>query len=1168
MPGKPSPFLFLGLSFLCLSSTLHAQRAQITGEVRDTSGGVLVKAAVRVINQATLVERHTTTNDAGVYTVPYLDPSSYQVAVEASGFQTAVSTVTLTVDQVLVLNFQLKVGEANIKVEVKAPPETIDLNDAQISDVVDSRQMNALPLITRDPYDLMGLVAGVNPSDNFGFAVNGGRVTNNNFRLDGADSNDVEGGSGSIVAINPESAQEFRVLTNNFMPEYGRDNGAVVDVVTKSGTNHWHGGVYEFGRWNWLAGARDFFNPAPAPMSPYNRNLFGGTLSGPIVRDKTFFFFNYEAQRFVTALTNSAVVPTQGFLQGKFTFNGTDPFTGNPISVPIDVSNPSQNTFGLTLDPTIQQIFSHFPVGSNSSSPDGIGSQIFFPAPDRSSGNNFTLKIDHNFSSSETLSVRYVGNPGKDNGVATDFLPGIGSFPTASVTQLGAIHLVSTFTSTWINDFLFGVSNVNTHNACGNLNLINSVRPTDRFGDGTDFSFSDGMPVWGCPGQTNSFTELSGTYSWSDHMTRILGRHSMTFGLEFAALHSNSSQDFFSRPQVDFINFGNNSVPAIVTGTDADFIESLQDSLWALFGEVNTQLQSQTFNPATKARLPNDLIHMRENDYTLFWQDSFKVNKNFTFNYGLRWELNGAPYETNNLLSAASLATLSGPPPVVFHVASGPGHSLYPSDHFALQPRFGFAWDPFGKGKTSIRGGYGVFRDHLFFGVADIVRANPPVTIQQSQRVFIPNPAGFTGSTITALPIPGDFTSTASIPEGAGVTPFLVDPNLHLPYSQNWNFGIQHDLGGNVQLEINYVGVQGKRLQRPLNGNPPDPAKVAALRAFCADPTYNPALPFNPPNPANPLGCIDSPNAHEPDETVQGTNLYFGAETPGPNSTPTNFVPLLPFDAVSNNAIVDATTLQTGASSTYHALQATVTKRYSQGVYLQGAYTWSHEIDDAAGNFAPSIDNALFAANNFDLRQERGNGAQDVRQALVLDFTAELPAGRGKPFLNHGFVGKTLEGWTFSGIARFQGGFPYDIFEFRDSEGTAANFSERPNYNPHGTLVPVLRARTQVGPNPGLFSDAPFGSVGNLGRNTFRVPYTNNWDTALSKNTHLSERLALEFRAEAYNLFNRVQLAAPPFFFTNIDEAGPFFGQSVSEVGRPDATTGARQMQFALKLNF
>jgi len=543
--------LLLAVSVFSLAVHLEAQTGQITGAVQDSSNAAVVNAAVRAINLVTLVERHATTNRAGLYDVPYLTPGNYQVIIEAPGFQTVTSDITLTVDQVLVLNVQLKVGAESVKVDVQAPAESIDLNNGQLSGVVDTREMNALPLILRDPYQLVTLVGGVNPSDSSGFSVNGGRTNANNFRIDGADSNDVEAASGSIVTINPESTQEFRVFTNNFMPEYGRNNGAVIDVVTKSGTNQYHGGVYEFGRWSGFAGARDYFNPVGTEKAPYVRNIFGGTLSGPILKNKTFFFFNVEALRFATSTIGTSFVPTPGFLAGKFTFTGIDPHSGNAVSVPIDVSSSTspQNVFHLSLDPTIQKVFSHYPAGPTASSPDGIGSQIFFPTPDHFSGNNVILKIDHSFSPSQTLFVQYVVNPSRDNGGSSDFLPGIGDFPSSSTTQLGAVHLVSAISGKWLNNFLFSISNVNGHDSCGSLATLNRVRPTDRFGHGTDFSFPDNLVTWGCEAQTNGFSQLSGNYFVSDHMVRLLGRHTTSFGFEFAALHSNTTFGIFSRPQ-------------------------------------------------------------------------------------------------------------------------------------------------------------------------------------------------------------------------------------------------------------------------------------------------------------------------------------------------------------------------------------------------------------------------------------------------------------------------------------------------------------------------------------------------------------------------------------------------------------------------------------------
>lgn len=1139
------PQIILILIILASGLPLCAQTAQITGEVRDPSGAVVPKAGVRAINEATLVERHTRTNESGFYAFPFLAPGKYQIAVEAAGFATTVSEdLTITVDQVLVFNLQLKLGEAQEKITVKAESQVIDSSDAQVSTVVDERQMNNLPLILRDPYQLILLTAGVNASDNGGaITVNGGRTTNNNFRLDGADNNNAEGGS-SVVTINPDMTKEFRVITTGYLPEFGRNNGAVVDIVTKSGTNSLHGDAYEFGRYA-VTGARDFFNAegTTGAKNGYTRNDFGGSLGGPIVKDKTFFFGNYEGQRFATTLTNSSFVPTKQFVAGKFTFVGTDPNTGAPVPVPIDVSTPNSpnNIFHLALDPTVQKIFSMYPAPQKISG-DGIDGQFFFPSTNTDVANNYTFKVDHNFSSSEILSARYVANElTSTNPFHSDFLPGLGTFPSDSLTQFFAAHLTSSLAnSKWLNDLSFSLSRIRANSVCGSLQAIDSVRPKDPAGNGTNFFWPGLLASWQCPGP---FDQTTMVYTISDQVTRILGRHIIKFGVEFADLSSNSSTNFSARPSVTFNNFsasGNApAAAALQTGVPAaDTNFTLQDLVWALFGEVNSQTQGQFFNPAGK-RLPTDEVQMREHDLATFWQDTFKLWPNFTLNYGLRWEFNGSPYEANNLLSNVPLAVLSGLPPITFQNTS----TLYQRDWLNVQPRVGFAWDPFKNGKTSVRAGYGVFRDHTFFEVTNIGRANPPLTETTSAFIFSPVPTAtqpFTGTTISNLPVPPNLTPTATVPQGAAFFALTFDPNFHLPYSQNWNVGVQRQLPGNIDVDVNYVGIQGKRLLNGIDGNAPNPTLVAELRAFCH-------------TQPNPFGCIDTPIS----STVQGNNLYFGKE-----------FGLLPFDAVQNNAIFHAQVVQAEGNSTYNALQTTVTKRFSHGMFFQGAYTWSHEIDDSSGDFGPSLNNALLPANSFRLKHERGNGAQDIRHALSLNYTAELPLGTGKARLNKGFVGKALEGWSLSGIAHISGGFPYDIFTFVDTDGNGGELT-RVNYNPNATPVPVPSAnipsaRTLTGPNPGLFSVPAFGGPGNLPRNFFRVPGVNNWDMVLTKDTRINERFVLELRTEVFNVFNRVQFS-PPNDFIDLPTT---MSQSFSQVGRPDGTTGARQIQMALKLNF
>jgi hypothetical protein len=354
-----------------------------------------------------------------------------------------------------------------------------------------------------------------------------------------------------------------------------------------------------------------------------------------------------------------------------------------------------------------------------------------------------------------------------------------------------------------------------------------------------------------------------------------------------------------------------------------------------------------------------------------------------------------------------------------------------------------------------------------------------------------------------------------------------MDRNMELPYSQNWNFGIQQEFFHNVVVETDYVGSKGTRLLRLVDGNPPQPALVSQLIG---------------------LGV--------PPQELQFSALWFGASSG------------LPFNPVNNSAFFQADVFNNEAFSTYNALQASVTKRLSYGLTLNGSYTYSHSIDDASDPLVPGQTQQTFPRDSFNLRAERGNSDFDVTQRLVMNYTWDLPYGRGHEHYGTGFLGRALGNWQIAGITSFSGGLPFDIFTDLDTQHTGLN--SRPDYIPSGTLVPVISARTQTGPNVGLFEPPAFCDYtvpcvgGNVGRNRFRAPGVNNWDMVVSKSFLIYDRLALDVRTEFYNLFNRVQFGQPD----NLIQDGQGFGQSTSQVGRPDETTGARQIQFAIKLHF
>ena len=687
LPAFSVPLLLM----FCLLQSAFAQTAAVTGTVQDSTGAVIPQAKITTQNKATNASRTVFTDGSGTYRVASLSPGIYNVQIEKPGFKAVeYSRVALTVDQVQNLDATLTPSSIPEKVMVSGEPVApIDLNDAQIGNTVSSEQITSLPLILRDPYQLALLSPGAIQSNSLlgGLSINGSRERNNNFLMNGADNNDAEIPGLSLpqpglASLNPDAVQEFRVITSNFLPEFGRNTGAVVDIVTKRGSNDFHSDVYWFGRYDAL-GARDFFNHQLnssgqiEPKDFYARNTFGASAGGPLKLNKTFWFANYEGQRFVTTLTNTSTVPTSGFKAGQFTI--THDASGNPLPSPVQINLTApcpnnNNPFCLPLDQTIQKILSLYP-GANGPQVDDVRGKLYFPSKTNTIADNVTTRVDHSFTPSETFAASYTFNRFVDPNFAhTDFLTGLGGTGTRQRRQDASFHLSSVLGERAVNELTLGANRINFPLNCQGLNVLDRFGTADVFGRSPDFPLP-GLSGFGCLllVDRNGSQRFSGTYTVGNNITWARGRHTFKVGFQFRDVYSNSINDFLSRTTFDFHNFSNFNVMAFQTGISAvDTNATLQDMVWSLFGAVGSETQAQFFDKSGN-RTADDPRGFRQQEYNWFVQDSYKILPSLTLSYGLHYQFNGVPYEVHNLLST------------LFTIPSGPRPSLLQSQEIRIR---------------------------------------------------------------------------------------------------------------------------------------------------------------------------------------------------------------------------------------------------------------------------------------------------------------------------------------------------------------------------------------------------------------------------------------------------------------------------------------------------
>jgi carboxypeptidase family protein/TonB-dependent receptor-like protein len=1095
---------------LTLSAGSWGQSTQggLTGVVRDEKGASIVGAKVTVVSKATGLERGTVTADNGSFHALALPAGFYELRAEASGFATTtIKDIQVGVDQTRSVEVVLRVGTVAEVVDVQADAALTQTETSKVGEIIDNRKVEDLPLNGRDFAQLARLNPGVAVSGGgggqqggegnvSGFSSNGQRSTSNNFLVDGVDNNNYFAGEpAQLPSI--DSIQEFEVQTNTFAAEYGRNSGSVVNLVTKSGTNQLHGSVYEFFR-NDALDARNYFNTEPFAKSALRLNQFGGTLGGPITKNHTFFFTDYEGFRRRAGITRITNVPTPDQRAGNFTDQNGDPVT-------------------VAVNPVSAQIFNLFPLPN-------LNSQAgnFVSSPEQhDTTDQFLVKVDHRLRSSDTLSARY-----SHTGVDTffPFTPGQSgtNVPGYGLNNDGGNHLVAVsytrvFSPRTLNEARFGLtrSSVALITESGpkaadfGFNTGHAPDAPLNLGNIPQIAFSGGF-VTGSTAVTNlggaidnpSTTDVN-TAQWVDHISHTTARHSFKVGADIRYVQLNRLYDLSFSGQITFSG-ANNTAGAGGTNVPnplIDFAVGIPDGSLQFVGDSKR--------------------HFRTTSYGFFGQDTFKLRKNLTLNYGLRYELNTVLHEAHDLLSSfrpQNFSTYLDPsdPTIQSNLdalrASGvvlqqDVDGIYDGDHNNFAPRLGIAWDIFGNGKTVLRSGYGVFYETIIGNIPGNVMLNPP---------FLPD-----------YFVPAPFTQwpNAFAPSGFPVLTVTAQ-KLRTPYAQHYNFLVQQELPARTLLEIGYVGTSGTKLPRFRQMNQ---AFITQAQIDQLTPDVRTRMEI--------MGI--------PDFVIDNFILPNGiAAIPSVARTPFFGYAQL-FQA------------EDSISSHYNSLQVKLDKRFTHGLSSLLSYTWSRSIDGASVFFGSGANaTTIFPQDNYNLAAERGDSDFDIRHRLSWSVIYELPEARALKALGRG--------WQLGGILSLQTGQPFSLLTGQGNSATGLG-NDRPDLVGDPNAGPHTVERWF---NTAAFAPNALLTFGNSGRNIVRGPGFQNFDFSVLKNTAIREGVNLQFRAEFFNITNHPNFALPANVL-----AAPNFG---SLFQTPDAAQnnvglgsgGPRLIQFAVKLNF
>jgi hypothetical protein len=1135
---------------LLMAGVAFAQTASVTGKVTDPSGAPApgVRVAAQAAESGVVTE--TLTNQDGYYSLGSLLPGTYNLTISKTGFeQIKEDRLTLEVQQVARMDFKLKVGEVSQSIEVTALTPLLESENTAVGQVVDGSQVTELPLLGRNPYALAILVPGVRASSSVNtlpidiittvyYAVGGQRASANGFLLDGA-PNSAPSGNTPVINATPDMVQEFKVETNNFSAEYARAGGGVFNVITKSGSNQYHGALYEFFR-NDKLNANDYFaNRAGAPRPPFKYNQFGGTLGGPVTipkvyngHNRTFFFISEEFVRFIQGVVFVGTLPTPSQLAGNFTNTKTtsgqlitiyDPATTVPNgSGYIRTPFPGNIIPASRINPVSENIVKYFPTVNQPNSSTGVNDYT------RSDGshvrkNTASYRVDHYFSERNRVFVRYSADdtPFIRAGVYGSDDP---ASPSAGTQAFGRRNSVvedtQTFSPTWLGTFRYSFTRLSNDRTpygkdfdMSTLGLPASL--TKQFyppsfpyisiaGESVTSSVTN-IITGGLLGATDIIINGNNTSAAQFNTSKVSGSHEIKAGADFWVIQENILQTGANSPSFTFAaNWTQGPNPTVSSATAgsaiATFLLGVMGGSYAVVPALATQ---------TKL-------------YGLFVQDRYKVTSRLTLNYGLRWD-----YETPRTDRFNQLGNFnySEAPPLntpglnlhgVLTFVGVNGQSRYQAnpDYNNFAPRFGLAYQL--DKKTVIRTGGGIFYSNNWGVAANSSSFGSDGFLATSTIVTSVN--GVNPTTFLDNPFPSGLARATGSSLGPatllGQAVDFYDRSNPTPYSAQWNFNIQHQFRGNVLLEVGYMGSRGLKFPFTTQLNQLPTADLALGNAL----------------------------------TNQFPNPFYGQISTGVDATATVsraqlLRPYPQFGAVASD-------LDDIANSTYHAMTVRFQRRYSKGLTVLVSYTYSKIIDIGIGAFGGETVSAGGIQNYDYLKGEYSPSAIDRTHQLVSNAVYQLPFFK----TGHRFLSKPFGGWELGVIVSFGSGGPLGITQNTNNTSSQGG-GQRPNWT--GISARISNPTVNDWFDTTQFTTAPSYAFGNLARTLggLRSDGLHNADMTLNKFFPIGDRVKLQFRAEFFNLSNTPQFQPP-----NTTQGATAFGTISGVNNQP------RVIQFALKL--